>query len=465
MYQGKFERTSTPSEKQQGPRLGGLIFYTVFFLCLLLFWLGVYLGLTALDVWLSNYQAAQPDTVCQAVFDALFADPDWGALYDRAGLESGAFESRDTFISAMEEKVGRRPLTCMETSTGLSLDRKYIVRLDGEKLAAFTLTDQAASEEGASLPNWQLGKLEFYIQGSEDYTITCPEGCRVLVNGRELDDSYLISRRSTLAGAYLPVGVSPKAEYTYRITGLLTAPEVTVQSGSGELLTVSADEAAHSFCALSAKAEISQEEKDTALNAVKTYALYMIKKAGASDLAKYFSTSSDTYRAITGVELSFVQDAAKREFAEETVTDYCRYTDDLFSVRVGVTLNLTRANGTVKENRVEQSLFFSRNEKGKWLCYAMTAVDISEMTEEVRLTFRDGETVLQSVFYAASTESIQCPTVQVPEGRIFTGWAAEEEDAAGSKILRLVFQPDSAGNVSLPAETVLTPMTLYPLFE
>ena len=76
-----------------------------------------------------------------------------------------------------------------------------------------------------------------------------------------------------------------------------------------------------------------------------------------------------------------IQDAASREFINESATDYCCYSDDLFSVRVSVTLNQYRSSGSVKESTIEQSLFFEKQANGKWMCYAMTAVDVSKPVE------------------------------------------------------------------------------------
>ncbi len=461
MYQGKFEQRQE-AVKKSGPGWGSLTFYLLFFLCILLFWIGTWLGLNALRGWLSRYEAAQPDTVCQAVFDSLFSQPDWGSLYERAEQENGTWEGKAAFVSAMEAKVGQQKLTCMETSAGLSGDKKYIVRLEKEKIASFTLEDHAASGE---IPDWRLGMLEFHIQGQEQYFIRAAKDCHVFVNGREVGEEQIAAIRTPLAQEYLPVGTNAPEECTWQITGLLAKPEVLVTDSQGQNLTVTFEEESRTFTAEAVPQEIGREEREIALNAVKTYGLFMVKRADRNELAKYFNKASDTYQAITGVELYFVQDAAKREFIQEQVTDYCRYSENLFSVRVSVNLQLTRKDGSVKDNVIDQSLFFSREAGGKWLCYAMTAVDVSETREQVRLTFRQGEQVLSSEFVDAASDKIQCPQPQCPTGKAFVGWTVEEPGEDGQTVLRLVFQPDEAGMAAAPADGSLLPMELSPLFE
>ena len=100
-----------------------------------------------------------------------------------------------------------------------------------------------------------------------------------------------------------------------------------------------------------------------------------------------------------------------------------------------------------------------------WKCWQMTAIDVSEETETVRLTFRDETGILSDGFYPADLSLLVCPTVTVPEGTVFSGWVLEEQDSSGRKVKRLIFQPDETGTAHLSSGTRLEPMTLYPLFE
>ena len=133
---------------RRGPRLSGVIFYTIFFLCIFLFYTATYFGLLELRDWLNRYEMAQPTTKSQEIFETLFSDPDWDSLYDIANVQNAAYENKDDFVSYMENRVGETDLTYVETSTGLSNDKKYIVRLENEKIATFTLVNhnQSASQ-------------------------------------------------------------------------------------------------------------------------------------------------------------------------------------------------------------------------------------------------------------------------------------------------------------------------------
>lgn len=460
------EKAAKPMQKpRRGPRLSGVIFYTIFFLCIFLFYTAAYFGLVELRDWLTRYEMAQPTTKSQEVFDTLFSNPDWGSLYDIANVQDAAYESKDAFVGYMENTVGETDLTYAETSTGLSNDKKYIVRLGNEKIATFTLVNHNQSDSQTEIADWKLGNLEFFIQYKESYYVKKLDGHTVYVNNVPLDDSFTVRISTTNADAYLPAGVAGVRVCTQQISGLAGKPNVRIVDAAGNEMIVLYDDATRTFAEQSDVNTISDTERNLAIDAVKTYALYMIKRAGEGDIAEYFLRGSDAYNAITDTERGFVQDAASREFVNESVTNYCRYSDSLFSVRVSVTLNQYRSSGTVKENTIEQSLFFEKQSNGKWMCYAMTAVDVSKPVERVRLTFMNDDVVLDSDFHDSNINTLTCPTISVPEGKVFSGWMIEEADEAGHPIMNVVFQPDESGVVAIPSGSSLEPMILYPLFE
>lgn len=455
----------TIQKSRRGPRLSSVIFYTIFFLCIFLFYTATYFGLLELRDWLNRYEMAQPTIKSQEIFETLFSDPDWDSLYDIANIQNAAYGSKDDFIRYMENSVGETDLTYVETSTGLSNDKKYIVRLGNEKIATFTLVNHNQSESQTEIEDWQLGSLEFFVRYNESYYIKKMDGHTVYVNNSPLDDSFTIRISTTNAESYLPESVTGIRVCTQQITGLASEPNIRIVDAAGNEMQVVYDESTHTFAEPSNTDTISDTERDLAINAVKTYALYMIKRAGEGDIAEYFLRGSDAYNAITDTERGFVQDAASREFVNEAVTNYCRYSDNLFSVRVSVTLNQYRASGSVKESTIDQSLFFEKQANGKWLCYAMTAVDVFQPVEKVLLTFMNENEVLDSDFYDTEIHTLTCPMVSAPEGKVFSGWMVEETDEKGQTIMNIIFQPDEKGVVAIPAGATLEPMTLYPYFE
>ena len=453
---------TVPEKHRKGPRLGGVIFYTLYFMFILVFFVATFFGLQWLQGWLADYQAAQPTTKSQEVFDQLFSHPDWGALYDAAGIEDTPYEGKEQFVSYMENKVGDATLTFKETSAGLSGDKKYFVLLGDEKIASFTLSGQTAAI--TDIPDWELGGVELFFDRSETFYIQNVDGHTVEVNGVPLDDSHVIQIATTAAAERLPIGVTGASTCTQEISDLMAVPTVTIFDKSGKSMEVSYDAETHTFTEQTEANTISDSEREAALNAAKTNCLFMIEKASKADIAKYFDTSSDVYSVIVNLGNLWVQDNNGYRFTKEEVSDYARYSDDLFSARVSLTLNVTRKDGTTKDFGYDSTLFFRKQDTGKWLVYDATNADVNAPVGKVRLTFMNGDTVLSSEFVKTDATELDTPLVSAPEGKVFIGWYRIDKYDNGTTYT-MVFDPDENGHVTIPNGTTLEPMTLYALFE
>ena len=461
-------------KKKSGPRLGGVIFYTLYFLFILIFFLGTFIGLTWLHGWLTDFELAQPTVKAEQVFTQLFTHPDWGALYDAAGAKDSAYEGKDAYVAYMEDKVGDSQLTYMETSAGLSGDKKYLVRLGSEKVASFTLVDKNQVgdvslnnlENIGDIPDWQLGAVEVFFNREGTYYIEKLDGHTAYVNDVPLTDDMTIQVATTLAEEYLPAGTTGASMCTQQIDGLMTQPVVTIFDKSGKQMEVTYDETTRTFTERLESNTMSDEEKNVALEAAKVYCQWMIKEVtDRGTIAKYYDPSSETYNNIVKTTELWMQSHNGYTFSNESVTNYARYGDDLFSVSVSLSLDVTRTDGTVKNYPYSQSLFFRKSDTGKWLCFASTNKDVSVPVGRVRLTFMNGENEVHSQFYSTDSKEIITPVVPTPEGKVFTGWVTIEKDESGTTVYNLQFQPDGEGKVAIPEGTTLKPMTLYALFQ
>ena len=476
------QEAPAPVKKQKkGPRVGSVIFYTLYFMFILAFFGATYLGLQWLHGWLSDFEAAQPTLKAEQVFQEVFTDPDWGALYESAGAKDSPYEGKEQYVNYMEEKVGDSKLTYMETSAGLDkTKKKFIVKLGDEKVATFTLTDRNKVgnlslgnltnlediKDMADIPDWQLGAVEIFFERVGTYYIVKMGDHVASVNGVELDDSLTIQMATTVAEKYLPEGTNGFVTCIQQIDGLMEVPTVTITDKAGKEVEVSYDEAARTFTAKTESNTISDEVNEIALEAAKSYSLWMIDELhDRAAIAKYFDASSDAYsRIIKSTEL-WMQNHAGYRFENDAVTDYARYSDDICSVKVKTDLIVTRIDGSEKVYSFNQSMFFKKNESGKWLCFESTNVDVSEPVGKVRLTFMQGDVQLTTDFYETSAKEIITPKLPVPEGQVFSGWVTIAKNENGDTVYNVEFQPGEDGTVKLPEGTSLKPMTLYALFQ
>lgn len=449
-------------EKRRGPRLGGVIFYTLYFLFIFLFFVATFFGMRWLSGWLNDYEAAQPTTKSQEVFDYLFSDPDWAALYDAAGVQDTAYEGKEEFVSYMENKVGESELTFVETSAGLTTDHKYIVKLGSEKIATFTLTNGANPITDIDIPDWQLGAVELFYEYEESFLINTVDGYTTYVNGVALDDSFTIQIATTKADTtenFLPAGASSAKTCIQKIDGLMAVPTVTVQNAAGQDVEVSYDEETRTFTAASNGLTLTDEVRTLALDAIKVYAEYGINEASAAGLSKYFDSNGDAYKGIVGTERGWTKGNNGYSFANESVTGYSVYSDTLFSVYASADMTIKLTDGGTQEKDIHATLLFQK-QNGGWKVIRMTNADVSEPVGKVRITFMNEDTVISSEFYDTDASEVDPPELSVPEGKTFVGWINKDTSE-----WYLVFSPDESGVVSIPAGTTLEPMTVHAHFE
>ena len=470
MYKGKFfqpqEPKEAPEQKEKKklfrkPRGSTIVFYSIYVLLIAAFFIGINQLLDPLEDWLVRYEASQPEQKCQEIFDSLFSDPDWEKLYALAGIEDTTYEGSEAFVTYMEAKSAGKTFSYVETSAGLSGDHKYIIKLDGEIIGTFTLTGGADSQ--TEIPQWEFGKLELNVTRTKSVQIEKRPGYTVYINGVALDDSYTVRKISTGADKYLPAGLQGFHMEVQAISDLLVTPEVAVTDENGNPVTLTYNEESNLYTIPRVTMEMTEHEQGYVKNTLETFAKYMIKAASLGQLKNCCVPNSEVYTTISRIQ-RWMQSYLKYEISPITYSNFYRYSDTLFSVRAAMTNSVTRQDGTVKDYEMDYTLFFTLDTNGKWLLCEMTQVDIAQQTEQVRLTFVDGDTVLDSIFVDAHSKTLTLPAVTVPEGKVFSGWVQQEKDSSGKTTLTIVFQPDESNTVTLP-DSALEPMTLYALFE
>ena len=457
------KKAKKAKKAKKGPRVGTVIFYTLYFLMILGFCGGLYYAYGLLRDWLVDFQAAQPTTKCEEVFQDLFAEPDWAALYAQAGIQDTTYEGSDAFVTYMENKIGGKELTYMETSAGLSGNKKYYVKLDDENIGFFLLEGEEQTESG--IPHWELSDVELFYNRIEGVTVQKMAGHTVYINGVPLDDSFTVRSIYTVAEEYLPDDLVGLRMETQQLSGLLVEPQITVLDENGQSLEVTYDAENDIYSAVvenNGGDPITADEEKVVIKAGETYALYMIEKASADTLLKYYDKNSNVYQAITKMRM-WMQNCNGYEFDNQSVTDFYRYSDTLFSANVYMDLNVTRTNNTVKTYTVDTTLFFEY-QKGSWKCIEMTNVDVLKQVSEVRITFMNEDVELSSNFYETNIRQLSVPVISAPEGKVFDGWYRETLDENGNKTYDLVFTPDANGVVAIPDGYELEPMVLYALF-
>ena len=457
-------RRQRRAPKKRRARGSTKVFYTALLAFVLIFIIALTFLMSELKDWLIRFEASQPDEKCNEVFTQLFAEPNWEEIYGIAEKSDLEPVEPQVYAAYMNNKVGDNELTCIETSAGLSGDKKYIVRCDSEKLASFTLVN---STPDASIDTWELGVVEIFYDCDQYVNIIADPSYTVMVNGKELDDSYVIRTESTKAEKYLPEDVHGYRLCEMSLDGLLTAPTVEILDTNGNPVELNYDVETctytHTF-GTQKSLTAADEEYQTLLTAAKTYGEYMLGEADRNDLKQCFDSETEIYNTIT-TNTTWMQKFTGYEFGEETIDSYYRYSDDLYSAKLQLILYVTRKDGTIKEYDLNNTFFVEKKSDGQWLVTNMINTDAQELQSSVRLTYVvDGETVSSELVDAQSTR-LSLPEITVPEGKTFAGWFTERVAEDGKITMDLVFPPSEDGTVSISAGTTLEPMVLQARFQ
>jgi hypothetical protein len=284
-----------------------------------------------------------------------------------------------------------------------------------------------------------------------------------MINGKALDDSYTVAKEFTAAEEYLPEGVHSYRKDTQHVSGLLVAPEVTCVDQNGVEVALTKGEDGVYRHEAAATEEMTQQQKDRAVGAAKVVAVYSVQRANNADLREYYDQNSQFYKDMVSMDL-FTRPFETYFFDEDNmvVSEYRRYSDTLYSIRVNLTFKVNLNTGNVKDFPSDRTYFFEEKADGKVLVIAATNASIHEIRRQVRLEFTyDGKT--EAVFVDATAKSVELPEITVPEGQEFIGWACRTVDENGKNVLAVMIAPGTAG-FGVPTGE-LTPMTLEPLFE
>ncbi len=465
MYQGRFNGTgAAPQKAPRRVTVGTIVFYALYFLLIAAFIIGLTWGLGALKDWLGQFELSQSTYKSQEVFDELFADPDWAALYEMTGQKDTVYEDVQAYADYMQLLVGDKKLIMAQTSAGLDKNKeKYLIKLDKEVVADFTLVNNM--EADAQIPQWELEDVNIYFERRHSVQVAVIPGNIVFINGVALDDSHIISTTTTLAEEYMPEGLHGYRQQILKLDGLLVAPTVTIQTPDGQEMEVAFDPETKLYSQVIPVQEMSQEVYDRAVATGQAFIKYMLAEMSKYTIQAYFDPNGEAYQLLPPTWDLWVQDNRGFTFGDPIVSEFYQYSDTLYSVRVNITATVTRLDYTQKDYNMDTTFLFHLTSDGSWLVDRKTNEELQTQFTQVRLNFHTGDELILSQFVDNQSEKLSLPPVTVPDGKKFLGWFTKEVDETGKTTMHLAFSPSDDGIVYLPGDTVLEAMELYAQFQ
>ncbi len=336
-------------------------FYKIYFSFLAVFFVLLFAGAIALNVWLGEYNKGIPETVSEQFFTDNFLNLNVDNIILMSGITANEFETEDDLKAHLADLFSKDILTYTSISTGVNdTAKKYIVKSGEYKIASFTLK---ADEKNDYYPD----TLELHLPHTALSEYKILNTSTLSINGVPVSQEYISSSENHSSADFLPDNVTAPQWVTYSIPGLTKNPEVTVTDRNGnnpQLIDVDGV-----LCEDIVYDEPESEVVDRLVLAAKQYAICMQNDASKASVAKYLKKGTDLYSSFMSAENMFVWNHSGYSFENEKVSEFFRYDENTVSCRISFTHCLHKAGYEDYKDHTDIT-YFATNESGEYLIFA-----------------------------------------------------------------------------------------------
>lgn len=316
----------------------------------------------AVVLWrfLAAYENTRPKHVAEEIFNDYFLSSNVGELASSYTPELMSFHTVEAVNSGFAKSYDTKRLGFTSVSSEGNTE-KYAVSFDNHRIAYFTLKEGDRSG-GFGFKYYELANAEFFFGDTKDFTALVPKGCTLNVNGITVSEGHITEANiEDVSCKYMPEGVEGKRYDKYSVSGLLFEPEVTVRDGDGKLLETAynAEERCYTVPAVYSE-RLKAEHSDFAISAASAYTAYLSNDASFSNFAGYLDRSSEIYKRIQSIMVTWVRDHSGYRIYDEEATEFCEYADGVFSCRVTLKETLTRPRYEDYTENVDLTLYMRR---------------------------------------------------------------------------------------------------------
>lgn len=345
---------TTTRKKRKKKSIFRSTFYRVYFALVILALIAIVGGTVWLNGALKDYESSQPKYAAQPV-GQLFESRDFDRLY---ALDTSAAEisggDREFYIESMRALTEGKRVEWTETFTGNADERRYNVKLDGEKFATFTLVPSGRTT-GHGNPLWQLGSVTTHIEVRQPEPtlspeaaacrVTAPQGCAVTVDGRALTEADILSTEPLLPADFLPEGSAGPMMVTYGFAPAGDQPAISVADASGEALAVEAEGENTWLCKPGEDAALRESYQDAIVKLGERIAKYTAKDLSQSALLSGVADDSPAETVIKKFSNSWAPTHKTSKIVNPVVSDFYAISEDCFTCHVEFDFVLTSRRG------------------------------------------------------------------------------------------------------------------------
>lgn len=363
-----------------------LIGYLCFLAACIAFWVFV---IAYVQKCLARYEAAQPEYFVEGFTDRILG----GGISSvfRVGEAPTRFESAEEIAAIYDESVRGKTLVWQQDKSSYDASAPvYRVYADGEPAGMLTLRE-ASSEPLMfilTLCEWEVADAEPVLAApAESVTVTVPERWTVLVNGEalgagELTGNEVIQEQFQYAREYVAV---PRL-LEYRVEGLYKKPDVELLDASGSPVEYGeAYEGGHTQIAVDAfpVTEMDARLEAQVLENAERYTNFFSRdlpgcRNSVEPIADMFPKDSyylelaENYRK---EDMWMYSGHSTPTFENEKVSEYIRYSDELFSCVVYFDKRIVLNSKAVRIDTTHMRYFYGYVEGGWKILDMQTILD------------------------------------------------------------------------------------------
>lgn len=283
--------------------------------------------------------------------------------------------SLERFGALIKSVPGIEKATCSLFENSDASQRSYLISTENQRIASFTLDNRETGDSKM----WVVSSYEMPVWVPFDGTVTAPACFNVVVDGKLLGASDVISRAipSTidkyLAGK-LPDMVT---EVTYRIRSAF--PPETIEA-------VSADGTKGVYTALSDNTfrfdlPTADEEYKDALNDFlaefsEAWGRFSMNDAPYAEMIKYVEQLSTAYIYIYGGDYAWIKDhyEDKTTFSNFKAENFVRYDDETIACDISYDMTVVYVQGDTVETYSPAYRLYLRIINGKWKVFSFNSI-------------------------------------------------------------------------------------------
>lgn len=313
--------------------------------------LGAVIAVIAVFVWngLEKYQAAyneakaggDPQIYAEELINSWNYETVLGYVEEYGAANIGNYNTSGQIAEYFTTLLGE--ITYKENEKYTNAMPVYDILAGDTRIAVVSFKAEGNNDE-FGFHKWQIRDFAFDTDSVDtmEYSILALNDYIITVNGTELirddvsEDSYFITTVEDAVSLKAKELSGSVIEYvTYDLGNCLVKPEITVKDIDGNEITECVEDEGKISYISTASENFTESVKTRVIDTCHAYIMNIYNKLSFYQMSKYLAAGSDAYAVVLDVQNSITwgwhPDTV--EIIEESVSDYIKYSDTLFSCK------------------------------------------------------------------------------------------------------------------------------------